>query len=570
MKTFINKIFSSRWWLLPLLLLIVFVNWAATKWHTRADLTAEHRFTLGYSTKKMLRNLREPITVNIFLAGNLPSGFKNLAASTNDVLQEFKEVAGTKLRYKFIDPSTSVPGTEVTYSDSLTNEGLIPLNLTSQLKEGQQQQLLFPYGHVTAENKSVPVTLYKGKTPAVSFKELSSAEAMLEYNLASAIEKASEAQPPIVAYATGNGEPQDITTYDMVQNVLEPNYKLFTFNLNTQSLIPKEFNVLLLVKPKSKFTEEEKFKLDQFVMNGGKLLLFIDKLNAELDSLQKGEVVAYDRDLKLDDQLFKYGVRINPDLLMDLNCDVLPFDVSGNGQFELLPWNYFPAMEAPKNSIVTKNLGFVSGRFVNSIDTIENPGIKKFILLQSSANARTIGTPAIISGKENETAPQSAKYNRSGIPTAVLLEGKFQSLYKNRVMQWMQDSLLQNNSVYVPENIQPNKMIIVGDGDVVLNSILKGQPIPMGMNPYTYGTQREFPFANKEFLISCLQYLTDRSGLSDAKGKDYVARLLDTKKVEEQKTLWQVINIILPILLILLAGIIYNIVRRKKYRVHNG
>lgn len=551
---------------------IVLINWAATIWHSRVDLTAEHRFTLSNSTRKLLRNLKEPVEVDIFLAGNLPSGFKKLATSTNDILQEFKEVAGSKIRFIFTDPSSTIEGTEVTYKDSLSSEGLLPINLTSQVKEGQQQQFLFPYGHVTSENKMVPLVLYKGKTPLISFEELSSAEALLEYNIASAIAKATEIAPPVVAYAVGNGEPEQVNTYDLVQNVLTPNYKLFTFNLHTQSFVPPDFNVLMIVKPTLKFSDEEKFKLDQYVMQGGKLLIFLDKLNAELDSLQKGEVVAYDRDLQLNDLLFKYGVRINPDLVMDLQCDYLPFDVNGNGQFELLPWNYFPVMEAPQNSLITKNLGFVSGRFVTSIDTLENSEIKKTILLQSSANARTIGTPAIISGKENETAPQSAKYNKSGIPTAVLLEGKFQSLYKNRVMQWMQDSLKKYNGVFAGESTTPNKLIIVGDGDVVLNSVIKGgQPIPMGMNPYTYGTQREFPFANKDFVLSCLEYLTDQNGLSEAKGKDYVARLLDVKKVEDQKLNWQLINIILPIVLILIAGLAYNFVRRKKYRhSYNG
>jgi ABC-2 type transport system permease protein len=303
-------------------------------------------------------------------------------------------------------------------------------------------------------------------------------------------------------------------------------------------------------------------------MNGGKILWFIDRLNAEMDSLQvKNEVIAYDRELGLNDLFFKYGVRVNADLLMDLQCDYLPFDVNGNGQFELLPWNYFPVLESKSNHPVNKNLGFVAGQFVNSIDTVEAEGIKKTILLNSSANARTIGTPAIISGKENVNAPEDEKYRKANIPVAVLLEGKFRSLFANRLSQSMNDSLEAGGATFLPGNIKDNKMIVVADGDIILNAVVKGnQPIPMGMNRFTYGSQKEFPFANKDFLQNCLDYLIDASDLSEAKGKDYVVRLLDTKKVNANKNFWQVMNIVAPIALVILFALVFQWLRRRKYR----
>ncbi|HSN59579.1 MAG TPA: Gldg family protein, partial [Ferruginibacter sp.] len=312
---------------------------------------------------------------------------------------------------------------------------------------------------------------------------------------------------------------------------------------------------------------DAKLKLDQYVMNGGKVLMFIDRLNAEMDSLQiKNEVVAYDRALQLNDLVFKYGIRLNADLVMDLQCDYLPFDVNGNGQFDLLPWNYFPVLESKSNHPINKNLGFVSGRFVNSIDTVEAEGIKKTILLSSSANARKIGTPALISGKENVAAPEDEKFKTPNIPVAVLLEGKFTSLYANRTSQAMRDSISAYGGSFLPQSLTDNKMIIVADGDIVLNSVVKGnQPIPMGMNPYTFGTQREFPFANKDFFQNCLDYLINENNLSEAKGKDYVVRLLDTKKVKEEKSFWQVINIAIPVLLVILFAIIFQWLRKRKY-----
>jgi gliding-associated putative ABC transporter substrate-binding component GldG len=446
--------------------------------------------------------------------------------------------------------------------------GFYPINLTSQIKEGQQQQNIYPVAFVHYRENIAPVMIYQGKTKAITYPEINSAEAMMEYNFISAIDKLLQKEKPVVGYTVGNGEPTGYTVEDLVKNNLQQQYKFYTINPNTQPAIPREFNVLLVVKPTEPFSTEAKLKLDQYVMNGGKIIFFLDKLNAELDSLQskKGEVVAYDRGLELNDLLFRYGARINADLVMDLQCDFLPFDVSGNGQFELLPWNYFPVFETKANHIINKNLGFVSGRFVNSIDTVEAEGIAKTILLASSPNSRAIATPALISVLENVSAPEHEKFKRAGIPTAVLLEGKFKSLFANRLSQAMNDSLQNTGAVFMPQCIAANKMIVVADGDIVLNSVVKGnQAIPMGMNPFTFGSQQEFAFANKDFLQNCLDYLINTSNLSEAKAKDYTLRLLDKKKTTTEKTTWQIINILLPVAVIVLFALLYQFIRRRKY-----
>lgn len=562
-----KKIAGTKLWLPLVILLLLAINWAASVWHSRIDFTNEKRFTLSTATKKLLRSIPEPVQVDVFLKGDYPSGFKKLSSSTADLLQEFKESAGKNFQYNFLSPDDLVEGTEVKYGDTLSAMGLVPINLTSQVKEGQQQQFVYPYAIVHYKGQALPVTLYQGKTPLINFQDLNSAEAMLEYNVANAISKITQPEKTMIGYANGNGEPMDFRIYDLVENNLNIDYKLSLFNINTQPFVPKEFKVLMIVKPSQPFTEQAKFKLDQYVMNGGKILMFIDRLNAEMDSLQiKNEVVAYDRGLELNDLMFKYGVRQNPDLVMDLQCDYLPFDVNGNGQFELLPWNYFPVLESKSNHPINKNLGFVAGRFVNSIDTVEAEGIKKTILLSSSLNARRISTPALISGKENVTAPEDEKYKTANIPVAVLLEGKFRSLFANRATQAMRDSLAAHGGIFQPQAINDNKMIIVGDGDIVLNSVVKGnQPIPMGLNPYTFGTQREFPFANKDFMQNCMDYLVNEGGLSEAKAKDYIARLLNTQKVKEEKTSWQIINIAVPVLLVILFAIVFQWNRKRKY-----
>lgn len=561
-KSRLNKAF------LPLIIVaLVVINWAASKWHTRLDLTNEKRFTLSASTKKLLKSAEAPITIEVFLKGDFPSGFKKLSGSVSDLLQEFREVAGNNLQLKFISPDESFPDSDLTYADTLTSLGLYPINLTSQVKEGQQQQFVYPWAFVHYKDNSMPVAIYNGKSPMISHAELNSAEAMLEYNFADAIARLSLDRRPVVGYATGNGEPMDVSVYDLVENVLKTDYNLVTFNLQDQPVIPAEIEALLIVKPSVPFTDEQKLKIDQYVMNGGKLLLFLDRLEAEMDSLRiKNEVVAYDRGLNLNDLVFKYGVRVNADLIMDLQCDYLPFDVSGSGQFELLPWNYFPVLESPSNHPINKSIGFVSARFVNSIDTVEAIGIKKTILLHSSANTRTIATPALISGKENVNAPEDERFKKSNIPVAVLLEGRFQSMFANRLTNEMRDTMNAYNVSFLSQAVNDNSVLIVSDGDMVLNDIQRGdQPIPMGMNTFTYGSQREFPFANRDFVRNSLEYMLDVYELSEAKGKDYQLRLLDTKRVNAEKVKWQLINILVPIILILLFALFFQWNRKRKF-----
>ena len=562
----ISKIVNNKFWVVIVLVLLVILNWAASQFHGRIDLTSENRFTLSNATKKVLNKIDEPITIDVFLKGNYPSGFRQLATSTNDLLKGFKEVAGSKIRYNFISPTDVLEGTEIKYEDTLSAAGFFPINLTSQVEEGQQQQFVYPYAWVHYKDKVQAVEIYKGKSPYPNFQEISSNESLLEYNFANAIAKVTATEKPTIGYAIGNGEPVGINTYDLSENVLKKDYNLFTLNLSSPKFIPQEFKALLIVKPTIGFTDLQKLKLDQYVMNGGKIILFTDRLNAEVDSIQlNNEVTVFDRNLEISDLLFSYGVRINADLLMDLQCDVLPFNVNGNGQFDFIPWNYFPVMESKENHPINKGLGFVAGKFVNSIDTVEAIGIKKTVLLSSSANARTVGSPAIVSSKENVTAPENAKFKKSNIPTAILLEGKFTSPYANRLSQAMRDSLAEYNIGYLPNCGADNKMIVVSDGDIILNETVKGNPIPMGINKYTIGTQREFPFANKAFLQNCLDYLVNENGLSEAKAKDYTPKLLDSTRTKEEKTFWQLINIVLPIATVILFGLVFQWLRKRKF-----
>ncbi len=564
---FIKKILQGSWSILFITVMLLFVNMLASTYHSRIDLTNEKRFTLSNSTKQLLKKIEQPLKIEVLLKGNLPSGFKSLASSAEDILREFKEETGANLFFHFVSPDETFENTAVTFADTLSSMGFFPINLTSQLKDGQEQKMVYPIAILYYENKIVPIELYKGKTPLINFQELSSAEAMLEYNLSSGIAKLIQKQKATVGYAIGNGEPVDMSVYDLSEIAIQPNYTLQLINIMEQPFINPSCSVLLIVKPTIFFSDAEKLKIDQYIMHGGKVIFFIDRLNAEMDSLQiKNEVIAFDRGLNLDDMLFKYGVRINADLLMDLQCDYLPFDVNGNGQYDFLPWNYFPVLESSGNHPINKNLGFVSGRFTNTIDTIQTQGIKKDILLHSSVNARTISSPAIISGRENVAAPEDEKYKKSTLPVAVLMQGKFKSLFANRLTNSLRDSMNENGMTFYTESENDNKIMVVSDADIVLNSFVKGnQPIAMGMNSFTYGTQREFPFANRDFLLNSIEFMINENGLSEAKSKDYVVRLLDSKKVNESKSLWQAINLVIPLILILFFGMVFQWIRKRKY-----
>lgn len=553
---------------ITVLLLLAGINLLASLWHQRIDLTGEKRFTLSAPTKKLLRKLDGEVKVDILLKGEFPSAFKRLANAAEETLQEFKEVAGNKINYRFVLPDDEMDEVPTKYGDTAAALGVDPINLKVQIKSGEQQQFVYPAALVHYKNKTVAVNLYSGNKILLSANDLNSAEAMMEYKLADAIDKLSYTSKPLVAYSVGNGEPTGYNAYDLMENILKKDYQPFLFNINSAPSIPDTFSLLMIVKPAKPFTDEEKLKIDQYVMKGGKLLLFVDKLEAEMDSLQqKNEVIAYDRNLGLNDLLFRYGARINSDLLMDLQCDLLPFDVNGNGQYEWLQWNYFPLFQTISNHPINKNIGLVAGKFVNSIDTIEAEGISKTILLRSSSNSRTISTPALISGRENVNAPENENFKKQHVPAGVLLEGKFQSLYRNRLSQAMKDSIEGYGGHFIQEALSPGKIIVVSDGDMVLNGIAANQPIPMGMNPFAYGTQKEFPFANREFLQNCMDFLVDRSGLMEAKSKDYTLRLLNTTKVEEERSAWQIVNIAVPVLIVCLFALVYQWRRKRKYTV---
>ncbi len=576
MKSFINEIFNSKIGLPVVILLLIVVNLLAASFHTGIDFTNEKRFTLSPSTITVLQNLDSTVDITVFLTGDIKSEFKKLSNSATELLENFKNYGGKNIQYHFEIPGEGLDDSaKAKVFESLIAMGLRPANQKVQVKEGEgkDQRQVFPGAIVKYGDRSLAIDMLQGQVQKNTFnsddildkESLNSAEALLEYKFANAIQKLTQSQVPIVAYAYGNGEPPyGFLPVNDVFKTLGENFIVDTVNIKAQPFIPQEYNALVIVKPTEKFTDDDKFKLDQYVMNGGKLLFFIDVLYAERDSLQNGDLIAYSRDLNINDLLFRYGIRINTDLIADKHSDKIPVEVGsvgGQSQKQLLPWPFSPLLQPGSEHPIVKNQADVLAQFANSIDTVEAAGISKTILLATSANSYTLSTPARVELNSLQTEEDISKFNRKNIPVGILLEGKFNSLYANRASQAQLDTLKTYGQNFIKQSTQPGKIIVVSDADIVLNQISEVVgPLPMGMNKYTRNQ-----YANKDFFLTSTEYLANSNNILDAKAKDYTLRLLDMQKVNSQRTLWQAINIAAPIALVCLFGAAFQWRRKRKY-----
>ena len=453
--------------------------------------------------------------------------------------------------------------TEVTNTDESTSQLIIPSAL---VKYGNRKPIAIDLRSSRRVFKQYNVV---NDVEPLEDKEATrnAAEALLEYKFANAIDKLTREYIPTIAYLVGNGEPIDMKINDLGES-LRNDYRLAVFDLKQGYPDPTIIDALVIVKPTSVFTEEDKLKLDQYVMNGGKIIWFIDKLHAELDSLMRSqaEYTAYDRGLDIDDLLFKYGVRINGDLLQDLNCSKIPIVVGrnpdGSPNMQRVPWPYYPFLSSKTDNPISKNLDRVLPIFPSSIDTVKAPGIQKTILLASDTNSRSISSPALVSLNSVKSEEDLFTFNRSYVPVAVLLEGKFQSLFANRVGVDLMDSVERTTGKpFQRAALKEGKQIVVSDADIVTNALSNTTgPLPMGELPF-----EGYRFANREFFLNCIDYLVSNNGLFESRNKTIVLRLLDKEKIASQKTTWQFINIVTPLLALAIAGGIIQWRRKKKY-----
>ena len=539
---------------------IFILNVIASFFYKRFDLTEDNRYTVSKEAIGLIATFDTPVIVDVLLDGNLPAEFSKLQTETVLLLEQFA-AKNNNIKFNLVNPLESNAQREQTIAE-LQQIGLAPANVTIEEEGKVSQELVFPWAMVNYNNKTVRVPLLKNKLGASSNDRINNSVQQLEYAFADAFTKLATKEKKRVAVLKGNGELDDIYLTDYLSTIREY-YNIGAITLDSVSNNPqkvldqlKSFDLALIAKPTEAFTEEEKYVLDQFIVNGGKSIWLLDPIIMEMDSLfnEKGSTIALRRELNLDDFFFKYGIRLNPVIVNDLyNAPiVLATGDANDSQYNPLPWVYHPMVFSKNNHPVNTNIEASRFQFTSTIDTLPNSN-KKTVLLQSSPLSRTEGTPKPISLNILSQQPDKEKYiGKGNLALAVLVEGDFSSAYTNRIKP-----LNLNGSV---EKGKKNKLLVVADGDIIKNQLRNGNPLPLGYDKWTNNT-----YGNKEFLINSINYLLDDNGLINIRNKKVSIPLLDVQKISEQKSKWQLINIGVPIVLVTLFGIGFGYYRKSKY-----
>ncbi|WP_017496399.1 gliding motility-associated ABC transporter substrate-binding protein GldG [Flavobacterium sp. WG21] len=541
---------------------LIALNVLGSLFFHRFDLTKDKRYTLSETSLQIVKQVKNPLSIKIYMQGELPPDFKRLQQETRQLLEEF-QAYNSNIVFEFVNPLEN-EDESMDVIKSLYQKGLTPINITVDDKGKQSQAMVFPWAVAVYNNKEVNIPLLKNIMGASTTQKVIGSIQHLEYSIADAINKISKDRQKKVAIIKGNGELNEIHIAKMLQQIRE-SYYIGPFTLDSVRQNPtgtlaalKKYDLAIISKPTETFTDEEKQVLDQFIMNGGKTLWLIDQVAADMDSLynQAGATLAYPRDLNLNDMFFKYGIRINPDLIKDEQGSPLKLATGEQGsatQYQDFIWKYAPLVQPSSQHPIVKNLGGIKFDFASPIDTLKN-GIKKTVLLQSSPYSKAIGTPAPITlnSVTEKTTPQDYA-NKGNIPLSVLLEGSFHSAFENRVLPFKENSFLAKG--------KPNKMIVIADGDLARNQLDKNMmPVELGYDQRTGNL-----YDNKDFMMNCINYLLDDTGLINIRSKDVSLPLLDKEKVYENYTLTQFITIGLPILILLIFGLAFTYIRKRKY-----
>ena len=534
---------------LIILAVVLLLNAIGNSFFHRFDLTQDKRYTLSPTSLNIIKQVQNPLYIKVYMQGDLPAEFKRLQLETKQLLEEF-QAYNSNIVFEFVDPLENEDASMDNIKE-LYRKGLTPINITVDDKGKQSQAMVFPWAIAIYDNKEVNIPLLKNIMGASTTQKVIGSVQHLEYSIAEGLNKITKAKQKKIAVIKGNGELQDILMAKFLLQVRE-SYHIGPFTLDSVAKSPvaslkalEKYDLAVIAKPTETFSDAEKQVLDQFIINGGKTLWLIDQVTAEMDSLydSSGTTLAYPKDLNLNDMFFKYGIRINPDLVKDEQGSPIKLATGEQGsatQFQEFNWKFAPQVYPNSLHPIVKNLGGIKFDFANSIDTLKN-GIKKTILLQSSQYSKKIGTPSEISLNSvvEETSPRDYA-NKGKIPLAVLLEGSFHSMFENRVLPFEQKTFQATG--------KENKMIVISDGDLIKNQLDKNfQPVELG-----YDQRSGNLYDNKDFLINCVNYLLDDTGLINIRSKDLDLPLLDKEKVYENYTRTQLITIGLPIVILLI------------------
>ena len=545
--------------------------------HFRFDMTEEKRYTLSETSKQVLEQLDDTIRMTVYLTGDLPMSFVKMERDVSDLLNEFQQVGGkNKVLIKFIDPQSIGDGKNSfkhTIARLHDSYGLAPYTIQEEDENGKlTQRNIIPGIIVSTSKKFVTVNMLsntRGNTPE---EQINEALQNLEYQCVKAILQLTAEKRKNVAFLTGHGELPLLYSYNATISLLDIyNVDRVTSQQLLDSL--EKYDALVIAEPTKQLSEQDKFVIDQYIMNDGNVMFLYDNVSVSLDSLKKSSYTfALAKDLNLSDLLFNLGVRINPAILLDNQCAKIPMNVAAFGEqprFVPVPWYYFPLFKPTKKHNITNNIDVVKSEFASTIDTLEGNGsFKKTVLLTSSAYARVISTPTTVGFQILQSNPNKEFFNKYYVPTAVLLEGSGKSLYQSR------KSPLENSEFTVPKQFKrkdessQNRIIVVSDGDVIRNEIevANGDTIPKPLYYYKYASfDKRVYTGNLDFFMNAVNYLCGDSDLLSVRSREITIRLLNKNRIIEEKTYWQLLNIVLPILLISLVGIVLYVVRKYRY-----
>ncbi|GAA6768809.1 gliding motility-associated ABC transporter substrate-binding protein GldG [Flavobacterium sp. CGRL1] len=542
--------------------ILIVLNVLGSLFFHRFDLTKDKRYTLSETSLKIVKQVKNPLSIKIYMQGELPPDFRRLQQETKQLLEEF-QAYNNNIVFEFVNPMEN-EDESMEMVKSLYQKGLTPVNITVDDKGKQSQAMVFPWAIAVYNNKEVNIPLLKNIMGASTTQKVIGSIQHLEYSIADAINKVTKDRQKKVAIIKGNGELSERYIGKLLQQIKE-SYFIAPITLDSVAQNPKgtlkelkKYDLAIISKPTETFSDEEKQVLDQFIMNGGKTLWLIDQVAADMDSLYNdaGATLAYPRDLNLNDMFFKYGFRINPDLVKDENGSPIKLATGEQGsatQYQDFIWKFAPQVYPTSQHPIVKNLGGIKFDFASPIDTLKN-GIKKTVLLQSSQYSKQIGTPSEINLNmvTEETSPKDY-LNKGNLVLSVLLEGSFNSVFENRVLPFKESSFQAKG--------KPTKMIVVADGDIARNQLDKNMmPVELGYDQRTGNL-----YDNKDFMMNCVNYLLDDTGLINIRSKDVELPLLDKEKVYENYTTTQFITIGLPILILLVFGLVFTFIRKRKY-----
>ena len=533
------------------------LNFINQSFYKRFDVTADNRYTLSKTTKNIVSKIDKNLSITIYLEGDFPSEFKRLQAETRQYLEELS-AENSKIKIGFQNPDNQ--------REKLIKKGMIPSKLTVEENGKLSEAIIFPWAEISYEKKSQIISLLPSAIVASQEEQLQKAIENLEYSFSNALNTILLRKQKSVGVITGNGELQDMYQYSFLSEVAKK-YRLAKFTLDSVASNPQQtledltsLDLAIIAKPTQKFTEHEKFTIDQFIANDGKTLWMIDNVQADQDSLfTNGKMLAYPRDLNLTDLLFAYGIRINTTLIKDLYAAKISLatgKIGNQTQFQNLEWFFHPLVSGNPNHAITKNIAPIRLQFANPIDTLKN-NIKKTPLLRSSLLTQKIGTPGFIELQSIADEIVETDYNNGNQLFAVLLEGAFNSAYKNRIQPF--------KTPLYKENSNNNKMVVISDGDIGKNQILKDgtskiQPLDLNRDKWTHQQ-----FGNKDFLLNVVDYLLDDVGLIELRNKTLKINILDKQKAFKERLYWQFINVIFPLIFLLFFGILFSFLRKRKY-----